>query len=183
LEIGRACPTLVPVRHDFEDVIKGDTPTQKFTISNPCGDSPFLLISPGSSWTASGPDWVTIAPSTGSIPGTFNVTISPDAALGVHDGQIKLDFDLVNLSSVVTKLSVLIQIQANIVQEHILCIADTNDDGMIGFDEAVAIVTAYLIDKDITELGRPPTFDEAVEVVTAYLIERKFTCPEGVIIQ
>jgi hypothetical protein len=110
------------------------------------------------------------------------VTISPDAALGIHDDNIKLDFRLVSPLDVVTQLSVLIDIQANIVQEHILCIADTNDDGMIDFDEAVVIVTAYLIEKDIPELGRPPTFKETIDVVTAYLIEQTFTCPDGAII-
>ena len=60
----------------------------------------------------------------------------------------------------------------------IRCIYDANGEGDTGRDEAIAAVTDYLLQRQVTALGRPPSRQEAVQVVTSYLLQQTFTCAQ-----
>ena len=58
----------------------------------------------------------------------------------------------------------------------IRCIYDADGEGDTGRDEAIAAVTDYLLQREVTALGRPPDRQEAVQVVTSYLLQQTFNC-------
>ena len=58
----------------------------------------------------------------------------------------------------------------------IRCIYDANGEGETARGEAIAAVTDYLLQREVTALGRPPDRLEAVQVVTAYLLQQTFNC-------
>ena len=60
----------------------------------------------------------------------------------------------------------------------IRCIYDANGEGDTGRVEAIAAVTDYLLQREVTALGRPPDRQEAVQVVTSYLLQQAFTCAQ-----
>ena len=63
-------------------------------------------------------------------------------------------------------------------EQDIRCIYDANGEGDTGRGEAIAAVTDYLLQREVTALGRPPDRQEAVEVVTSYLLQQTFTCAQ-----
>ena len=67
---------------------------------------------------------------------------------------------------------------APVYDSDIRCIYDANGEGDTGRDEAIAAVTDYLLQREVTALGRPPDRQEAVQVVTSYLLQQAFTCAQ-----
>ena len=58
----------------------------------------------------------------------------------------------------------------------IRCIYDANGENDTGRVEAIAAVTDYLLQREVTAFGRPPSRQEAVQVVTSYLLQQTFNC-------
>lgn len=63
-----------------------------------------------------------------------------------------------------------------ISEPSILCIYDHDSNGKTRRAEALATVTDYLLQLQVSALGRPPSRQEAVEVVTSYLLQQTFVC-------
>ena len=65
---------------------------------------------------------------------------------------------------------------ASKISSNILCLSDTDDSASIDRQEAITVVTAYLLQTGVDGLDGPPTRSEAVDVVAGYLLEKQLNC-------
>ena len=65
---------------------------------------------------------------------------------------------------------------ASKISSNILCLSDTDDSASIDRQEAITVVTAYLLQTGLDGLDGPPTRSEAVDVVVFYLLQKPLNC-------